>query len=327
MTEIPNINDSDAGRPRGESSDAATANGVTVGVDGSEQSLNALQFAAQEASNHDLPLNIVTAYSIPVFAASSMDAGYASMDDEAFRASALETVQDAASHIKQFVDNGLTVRTFVESGDAAGVLLDFAEEADLMVVGRRGRGGFMGRLLGSVSTAIPAHAKCPTIVVPLTAKDRTNTKDVIVVGVDGSDRARLAVLKAAERALAENATLRVVCAIPPLGGSLAWVPATVDQEAVFREVREQLSAGERWLKRYYPDLKFESDVIEGAPVEVLIDESRTAKLLVTGSRGRGGFTGMLLGSTSQGVLFHAYGPVMVVPDGEDPRLEERKNFS
>lgn len=327
MTEIPNTNDSDAGRARGESSDAATANGVTVGVDGSEQSLNALQFAAQEASNHDLPLNIVTAYSIPVFAASSMDAGYASMDDEAFRASALETVQDAASHIKQFVDNGLTVRTFVESGDAAGVLLDFAEEADLMVVGRRGRGGFMGRLLGSVSTAIPAHAKCPTIVVPLTAKDRTNTKDVIVVGVDGSDRARLAVLKAAERALAENATLRVVCAIPPLGGSLAWVPATVDQEAVFREVREQLSAGERWLKSYYPDLKFESDVIEGAPVEVLIDESRTAKLLVTGSRGRGGFTGMLLGSTSQGVLFHANGPVMVIPDGEDPRLEERKNFS
>lgn len=327
MTEIPNTNDSDVGRARGESSDAATANGVTVGVDGSEQSLNALQFAAQEASNHDLPLNIVTAYSIPVFAASSMDAGYASMDDEAFRASALETVEDAASHIKQFIGDGLTVRTFVESGDAAGVLLDFAEEADLMVVGRRGRGGFMGRLLGSVSTAIPAHAKCPTIIVPLTAKDRTNTKDVIVVGVDGSDRARLAVLKAAERALAENATLRVVCAIPPLGGSLAWVPATVDQEAVFREVREQLSAGERWLKSYYPDLKFESDVIEGAPVEVLIDESRTAKLLVTGSRGRGGFTGMLLGSTSQGVLFHANGPVMVVPDGEDPRLEERKNFS
>ena len=327
MTEIPNINDSDVGRARGESSDAATANGVTVGVDGSEQSLNALQFAAQEASNHDLPLNIVTAYSIPVFAASSMDAGYASMDDEAFRASALETVEDAASHIKQFIGDGLTVRTFVESGDAAGVLLDFAEEADLMVVGRRGRGGFMGRLLGSVSTAIPAHAKCPTIIVPLTAKDRTNTKDVIVVGVDGSDRARLAVLKAAERALAENATLRVVCAIPPLGGSLAWVPATVDQEAVFREVREQLSAGERWLKSYYPDLMFESDVIEGAPVEVLIDESRTAKLLVTGSRGRGGFTGMLLGSTSQGVLFHANGPVMVVPDGEDPRLEERKNFS
>lgn len=327
MTEIPNTNDSDVGRARGESSDAATANGVTVGVDGSEQSLNALQFAAQEASNHDLPLNIVTAYSIPVFAASSMDAGYASMDDEAFRASALETVQDAASHIKQFIGDGLTVRTFVESGDAAGVLLDFAEEADLMVVGRRGRGGFMGRLLGSVSTAIPAHAKCPTIIVPLTAKDRTNTKDVIVVGVDGSDRARLAVLKAAERALAENATLRVVCAIPPLGGSLAWVPATVDQEAVFREVREQLSAGERWLKSYYPDLTFESDVIEGAPVEVLIDESRTAKLLVTGSRGRGGFTGMLLGSTSQGVLFHANGPVMVIPDGEDPRLEERKNFS
>lgn len=327
MTEIPNTNESGTGRARGQSAQASTANGVTVGVDGSDQSLNALDFAAEEALRHKLPLNIVTAYSIPVFAASSMDAGYASMDDEAFRSSALETVKDASERVKSYVDQGLTVRTFVESGDASGVLLDFSEEADLMVVGRRGRGGFMGRLLGSVSTAIPAHAKCPTIIVPLTAKDRKDIRNVIVVGVDGSDRARLAVLKAAERALAEDATLRVVCAIPPLGGSLAWVPATVDQEAVFRDVREQLSQGEKWLKSYFPELKFESDVIEGAPVEVLIDESRTAKLLVTGSRGRGGFAGMLLGSTSQGVLFHANGPVMVIPDGEDPRLEERKNFN
>ncbi|GAA2544586.1 universal stress protein [Neomicrococcus aestuarii] len=327
MNETPQAHDSDSGRVHGESAQAATANGVTVGVDGSEQSLNALDFAAQEAIDHKVPLNIVTAYSIPVFAASSMDAGYASMDDDAFRAGALETVQDAATHVRSFVEQGLEVRTFVESGDAAGVLLDFSEEADLMVVGRRGRGGFMGRLLGSVSAAIPAHSKCPTLVVPLTAKDRTEVRDVIVVGVDGSERARLAVLKAADRAIAEDVTLRVICAIPPLGGSLAWVPATIDQEAVFRDLRTQLDAGERWLKSYYPNLKFESDVVEGSPVEVLIDESRTAKLLVTGSRGRGGFAGMLLGSTSQGVLFHANGPVMVVPDGEDSRLEERKNFN
>lgn len=61
-------------------------------------------------------------------------------------------------------------------------------------------------------------------------------------------------------------------------------------------------------------------------MELLIEATRTAELLVMGTRGRGGFAGMLLGSTSQGVLHHAKGPVMVVPDAHDPRLDDRKKF-
>ena len=300
-------------------------NGIVVGVDGSEQAEGVLRWAAEEASLRGVPLNIATAYTIPVFAASSMDAGYATLDDEAIR----EGAEEVAKEARESVDiPGLEVRTLVESGDAAGVLLDLSAQADLVVVGSRGRGGFVGRLLGSVSSALPAHAKCPTVVVPLPPAEGQPAvrRDLVVVGVDGSERARRAVLVAAEQARRLGVPLRVVCSVPPISGSLAWMPATVDQEEVLADVRHALDNGLLWLSSHFPGLRLESEVIEGSPVETLIRESATSLLLVTGSRGRGGFTGMLLGSTSQGVLHHAKGPVMVVPDGEDARLADRARF-
>jgi nucleotide-binding universal stress UspA family protein len=301
--------------------------GIVVGVDGSDPALCALEWSAAEAKRRGVPLNIVTAYTIPVFAASSMDAGYATLDDQVIRDGAEEVLRQARATV---TDPDVEVRTRVESGDPAGVLLDLSAQADLVVVGTRGRGGFVGRLLGSVSSALPAHAKCPTVVVPLCVSERaegvSGMRDIVVVGVDGSERARLAVLVAAEQAVNRGVPLRIVCALPPISGSLAWMPATVDQEALTLDVRRQLRAGTRWLKSHFPDLTVESDVIEGPPIEVLIHESSVATLLVTGSRGRGGFAGMLLGSTSQGVLHHSRGPVMVVPDREDPRLADRPKF-
>ncbi|WP_309081357.1 universal stress protein [Zhihengliuella sp.] len=312
------------GRPEPSS---APADGIVVGVDGSESGKCALKWAAAEARSRHLPLNVVTAYTIPVFAASSMDAGYATLDDDVIREGAEEVLQQA---LADFDASGLELRSRVESGDPSGVLLDLSREADLMVVGTRGRGGFVGRMLGSVSAALPAHAKCPTVVVPQCVSevpaDAPERRDIVVVGVDGSDRARLAVLVAAEVAMARGVPLRVVCGIPPISGALAWMPATVDQDALLADVRHHLSNGTRWLKSYYPDLEVETDVVLGPPIEMLVEESEGARLTVVGTRGRGGFAGMLLGSTSQGVLHHARGPVMVVPDGEDPRLATRPDF-
>ncbi|MGL3807846.1 universal stress protein [Paeniglutamicibacter sp. R2-26] len=307
--------------------DAEAIEGIVVGVDGSDQGLCALKWAAREAKRRGSVLNIVTAYTIPVFAASSMDAGYATLDDQLIRNGAEEVVRQARATVSE---EGLTVRTYIESGDPSGVLLDLSRQAELIVVGTRGRGGFVGRLLGSVSSALPAHAKCPTVVVPVCVANRPEDdpeiQDRIVVGVDGSDRARMAVLVAAEMAASRGLSMRIVCALPPVSGALAWMPATVDQEAVTADVRHQMAIGKAWLQSYFPDLEIETDVVEGSPVEVLIRESQTSRLLVTGSRGRGGFAGMLLGSTSQGVLHHSKGPVMVVPDGNDPRLETRQQF-
>ncbi|MCG2624605.1 universal stress protein [Arthrobacter sp. I2-34] len=319
----------------------AARHGIVVGVDGSDQSLCALSWAAREAQLRRTPLHVITAYTIPVFAASSMDAGYATLDDQVIREGAEAVLEQAVARL---ADYDVEIHPSVETGDAAGVLLDLSEEAELLVVGSRGRGGFVGRLLGSVSGAVPAHAKCPSVTVPLACAPRLGQTDlevprgkqppvgpegeerVVLVGADGSEQARTAMLVAAEQAQRWGYPLRVVCALPPFTGSLAWVPAPLDREALYAELMEQLDAGTAWLRSHFPGLPISGEVLEGSPIELLIEATRTAALLVLGTRGRGGFAGMLLGSTSQGVLHHAKGPVMVVPDTKDPRLEDRRKF-
>jgi nucleotide-binding universal stress UspA family protein len=321
------------------SSQEPMRHGIVVGVDGSDQSTCALLWAAREAERRAAPLYVVTAYTVPVFAASSMDAGYATVDDDVIRESARAVLTESLSHLE---GRSLDIHPRVEAGDAAGVLLDLSEEAELMVVGSRGRGGFVGRLLGSVSSALPAHAKCPTAVIPVCTgarlgrpelgrkpgKERppVTVEPVVVVGVDGSEQARMASLAAAEEARSRGLGLRVICSVAPFNGSLAWVPAPVDREALHADLAAQLAAGRDWLKSHYPDVDIRADLVDGPPAEVLIEASAACELLVVGTRGRGGFAGMLMGSTSQGVLHHARGPVLVVPDRADPRLEDRKSF-
>ncbi|NKX50627.1 universal stress protein [Arthrobacter deserti] len=320
---------------------SAVRHGIVVGVDGSDQSLCALTWAAREAHLRRAPLHVITASTIPVFAASSMDAGYATLDDQAIREGAEAVLEQAVAGLSGY---DIEIHPSVETGDAAGVLLDLSEEAELLVVGTRGRGGFVGRLLGPVSSAVPAHAKYPTVTVPLACARRLGHTElqlprgkqppvgpegeekVVIVGADGSEQARSATLAAAGQAQRWGYPLRVVCALPPFTGSLAWVPAPLDREALYADVKEQLDAGVAWPGSHFPDLPISGQVLEGSPIELLIEATRTASLVVIGTRGRGGFAGMLLGSTSQGVLHHAKGPVMVVPDTRDPRLEDRRLF-
>lgn len=358
----PETTPSPAGSARGRT------RGVVVGVDGSEQSLRAAHWAAAEAHRRQLPLTVVTAYSIPAFAASSMDGGYALMDDSALRQGSEKVIEQAAEFLRDYPGE---VHYEVESGDPAGVLLDYSHDAVVLVVGSRGRGGFLGRLLGSVSSAIPAHAKCPTVLVPLkfSSKEsnavttatgaipivgaspqqgsaasqpggaapasmiaegaqpiRARDPRPVAAGVDGSDFGRVAALVAAREASERGTRLRIVCALPPVGATLVWIPTSIDNDAALQELREKLDAGRDWLHSHYPDLQIDAQVIDGTAVDVLVQETRGAQLTVIGTRGRGGFAGMLLGSTSQGVLHHAEGPLMVVPQNEDTRLQNRPEF-
>lgn len=325
----------------GHSPDGGKPRGIVVGVDGSDQSMCALIWAAQEAQRRRTPLYLVTAYTVPIFAASGLDGGYATVDDTVIREGAETVLNQASAKVAHY---DLELHASVETGDAAGALLEQSENAELIVVGSRGRGGFFGRLLGSVSSALPAHAKCPTVTVPLScaprlpeagveappehghAAQQPDVEPVVLVGVDGSEQARAAVLVAAEQAQRWQMPLRMVCAVPPFTGSLAWVPAPLDRDALYADIQVQLDAGQEWLQSHFPGLQISHRVYDGAPVEVLIDASATGQLMVVGSRGRGGFAGMLLGSTSQGVLHHAKGPLMVVPDHYDPRLANRPGF-
>ena len=137
---------------------------VIVGIDGSPPSRNALAWAIREAKYLDKPgSRLVGAYTIPSVAAAAIDVSYVPIDDTSIRAAVTNTLKEAAAEVKAA---GVPVEAVIEIGDAAGVLIDESKSGSLAVVGSRGRGGFAGRLLGTVSSALPAHSACATVVVP-----------------------------------------------------------------------------------------------------------------------------------------------------------------
>lgn len=136
---------------------------IIVGVDGSGPSVRALAWAAAEARVHEAELVAAAAWEFP-FVPSGPGAGfYVGPSSEDLAAEAGRHLDEALAAVDL---HGVTVRRAVEYGTPAGVLLALAEDADLLVVGARGHGGFAGLLLGSVSQQVSTHAVCPTVVVP-----------------------------------------------------------------------------------------------------------------------------------------------------------------
>ncbi|GAA1825699.1 universal stress protein [Nesterenkonia flava] len=307
--------------------------GVLVGFDGSDHARRALHWAAVEAQRRGLPLSIITAFTVPPAVSGWGDPGAEITGDTLARRGAEDVLEQARDYLEGYSGD---VSYRVEYGDAAGVLVAHSSNAEMAAVGARGRGGFIGRVLGSVSSALPAHAECPTVVVDRsyhpkegTGAERFQVEDdrPVVVGIDGSTGSRVAALKAAEAAVSRGVALRVVMAVPPLDAALLWYPELGprdDWEVTVRrrrELEDRLEVQVRWLSRHFDHLVITASVTDGLPIEVLREETKGAQLTVVGTRGRGAIAATLLGSTSSGVLLHASGPVMVVPSSEDPRLE------
>lgn len=287
-------------------------NVILVGVDGSEASLRAVDWAAHEARRRGWRVHVVCSYALPSFTAAALDGGYAALDDSAIQEGAQAVVDEACERARA---GGIEASSSLETGDPAGVLVDLSREVDMVVVGSRG-GGFAGRLLGTVSSALPAHAHCPVVVVPVSPARAEGNVPVrrIVVGVDGSDSARAALERAIEEATVWDAELTAVAAVPIStgAGALAWLPAAVDREEVLADVREGLNVAVDTALAGR-DLRVRRHALDGNAAALLAEFSTAVDLVVVGSRGRGGFTGLMLGSTSQAVLQHARCPVMVVP--------------
>ncbi|SJN23639.1 Universal stress protein family [Micrococcus lylae] len=298
--------------------------GVVVGVDGSDQSISAARWAQREAGARGVPLTLVTAYTIPAFWGYAGEVGGQLADDTALREGVLTMLKSVESKLEA---DGVRPILRVEIGDAAGVLVDLSRDADMLVSGARGRGGFLGRLLGSVSSALPGHAHCPAAIIPAGEDaSRAGGDAAVVVGVDGSEQGRAAALVAAEEARIRQAPLHMVSVVPPVAASTAWLSVSVDEQAMIDDLQQRLEAGAAWMRHEHPDLTVTTELLDGAPVEVLAAQTTTARLTVLGTRGLGGFAGALLGSTSQGVSVHAKGPVLIVPFREDDRLASRKDF-
>lgn len=310
--------------------------GVVVGFDGSAQSKLALHYGARAAQRRNAPLTVVHAFKLPSHIYTTLPAIPDIPEDAVTRQAAEKTLDQARDYLDEYPGE-VTYRA--EHGDAAGVLVDLSSSAHIIVLGGRGRGGFLGRILGSVSSAVPGHAKAPTVVVPKSYEATINDVDdpfapikdeeaPVVVGLDGSSHSRVAALQAAEAADWRSTRLHLLLTLPPLGDTLEWYPGVgpSDSSAVQRRVDELKAHMEReadWLRGHYPNIRITTGVESGTPIGILALASEKAQLTVVGTRGRGAVASALMGSTSRGVLLAAQGPVMVVPQLDDERVHDQ----
>ncbi|BDR52575.1 universal stress protein [Bombiscardovia nodaiensis] len=287
---------------------------ILVGVDGSDASYKATWWAANYAKHAGLTLQIVCAYSLPSYAAVSFDATYSSMGDDV---AAHSDAQEILSKAKAIADEqGVEAVTLIVTGDPSSVFVELSRNYNLIVIGNRGKGGLAERLLGTTSSSLPAYAYCPIVVVPYTDDDGNmmhlnNTISKVAVGSDESKWGLKALEIAAQFANTWGATLDVISAVPNISGLTGT--GSAEEQSVMDSYLEDLSGRIKPLQEMYPDLKIDKQVVPGSAVEALTQASKDHDVVVVGSRGRGGFTGLLLGSTSQGLLQHAVTPVYVVP--------------
>ena len=285
---------------------------LLVGVDGSKASYKAVWWAANYAKHSGLELDIIVAYSLPSYAAVSFDTKYSELgDDNAAHADAQEILSKAkAIAIEQGLEEE-TVKTMIVTGDPSSVLVELSRNYDLIVIGNRGKGGLAERLLGTTSSTLPAYAYCPVVVVPFADDDGDivhlpSSISRVAVGSDDSRWGARALDIAADIAAGWNADLSVVSVV-----SLPRGVSKTDEQHMIEDLEEQQSVKIGKMKDQWPGLNVESHVIAGPACNALIEED--ADLIVVGSRGRGGLTGLLFGSVSQDLIQHSYAPVYVVP--------------
>lgn len=279
---------------------------VVVGVDGSSHQQVAIDWAVSEARLRRRPLRLVHAFDWALLGMSYAAPPYGVVQEElqANAARILERSLAMAHHIAPDLD----IDGRVVDGSPSAVLRDTSRSAAVVVVGHRGRGGFAGLLLGSVAAQVAAHAACPVVVAR--APDRA--ADRVVVGVDGSPLSDAALGFAFEEASLRGLGLTAVHASSEPAVADAALPLVYDigdlRDGAARLLSESLAG---WREKY-PDVDVLSQIVHGRPARVLVEAAAGAALLVVGSRGRGGFTGLLLGSVSSAVLHHAAAPVAIV---------------
>ena len=284
--------------------------GIVVGVDGSEGASQALLWACREAEVRGWPITAVMAWGF-------LDQHHANLE-ESFDPHYTEV--DALAALDAYIEQSLPpersgkVRRHIVVDLAAAALLDASADADLLVVGARGLGGFRSLLLGSVSQQCLHHASCPVAVV---RNDRAALEDGhverIVVGVDGSEPSRQALAWAVEEGRLRHSHLTIVHAwhVPYFDGfpytTGAFDPASFEDTA--RVTLDATIAGVDFTGLSEP---VERVLATGGAAPGLLEAAKGADLVVVGARGRGGFGELLLGSVSQQVTHHATCPVVVV---------------
>lgn len=283
---------------------------VVVGVDGSESALRAVRWGADEALRRRIPLRLVTASGWIV----DQDFGHPGLGkqvrDVLLDRARGQLTQAAAVAGRAVSDIDIEQQLIV--GHPLAVLGAEARRAQLMVIGDSGLGRMEGLLVGSVAVALAAHASCPVVVVR--GAEREPASLPVVVGVDGSPTSEAAIAFAYDAAAARGVSLVAVHAWWDQVFDLATAPE-LDWDAIEITERELLSKRLAGWAEKYPDVPVERLITRDRPAHSLLEQADRAQLVVVGSRGRGEFSGLVLGSVSNVVLHRASCPVAVVrPD-------------
>lgn len=281
---------------------------VVAGVDGSPASLAAAEHAADAAVRRGAPLELVHGYLHPFRYGVPLDPYPVQLPPPDPDGQLM--LDDAAAKLRSSRPT-LEIRTRQVPGGGAGALVDASRSASLVVVGSRGRGGFAGLLLGSVGAQVAAHAHCPALVVR-PPKSPVDSDLPVVAAVDGSRGAAEAIACAAEEAHLRRTDLLLVHVW--WTGDLHTARETFEEteKAARAAARELLDGAAAKARETHPDVPVRTRLIHGlTPADHLVRVSQEAALIAVGSRGRGGFTGLLLGSVSQHLVHHAHCPVLV----------------
>ncbi len=284
---------------------------IVVGVDGSEEALVAVEFAAAEATARRLALRVV-------YAGHGLTAGGLPSTQSAERLRERDELVLTAAELRiRPIGPELAVDLVAAPGTPDGALVDSSAGASLLVVGRRSEHGVGRRLNGSTTSVVAAKAACPLVSVPPSwcLADRAQH---VVVGVDGSRLGQDALAFAFEMAHQRGSTLMAVqCWEVPR----RWYTEAVDLghgpgdwlERAELGLAEDLAG---WGEQF-PDVSVVRVVERAAtPADALARRAVDAALLVVGSRGRGGAPGVPLGWTARNVLANASCPVVIVHHGD-----------
>ncbi|WP_016881437.1 MULTISPECIES: universal stress protein [unclassified Rhodococcus (in: high G+C Gram-positive bacteria)] len=286
---------------------------IVVGTDGSPSSLQAVAWAAQAAALRHSPLSVITttfvpgAYGFPI----AMPTSYFD-DEERHGKNRLAAAAEAATHAAP--GHSLDIHTTLCTGTPAGELLERAKTAAMVVVGSNRQGIIERGFLGSVSAAVATHARCPAAIIrAVPDSDVAELEGSVVVGVDGTAHSEPAISMAFAEAALRQCELVAVHAWSDIdlpvhfaGGSVSGWKQIVTQETAL------LSESLAGRAQDFPDVKVRTMVVMDRPVRNLREQADNARLLVVGSRGRGGFTSMLLGSTSRALMHSVRCPLLIV---------------